>query len=285
MPGISVSLLAQAALDRMGFKFTRSLGQNFLFDDSILESIASYAGANEKVNVLEIGPGAGVLTATMAEKGANVLSIELDRALEPVLQSTVGNYPNVHIIYADAMRIDLDALVAEYFHGEDYIIAANLPYYITADFITKAVTLPRPPKTITLMVQKEAADRLLAACGQENWCALAAVIEFYCTGERLMEVGRERFTPPPHVDSALIRLTLRKQRIVPEEDTRPFEAFIKSAFAMRRKTLANNLTHTGYGKEEVGTALVSCGLDPRVRGEALTLTQLKSVFYALKGAK
>ena len=282
MPGISPSLLAQAALDRMGFKFTRSLGQNFLLDDSILESIAAYAGADEKVNVLEIGPGAGVLTATMAEKGANVLSVELDRTLEPVLQSTVGGYKNVHIVYADAMRTDLNALVTEQFHGEDYIIAANLPYYITADFITKAITLPHPPETITLMVQKEAADRLLAACGQENWCALAAAIEFYCTGERLMDVGREHFTPPPHVDSTLIRLTYRKERIVPAEDTQEFERFIKAAFAMRRKTLVNNLIHTGCGKDEVENALASCGLDTRVRGEALTLTQLKTVFYALK---
>lgn len=285
MPGISPSLMAQAALDRMGFRFTRSLGQNFLFDDSILESIAAYAGADEKVNVLEIGPGAGVLTATMAERGANVVSIELDRTLEPVLQSTVGGYSNVHIVYADAMRTDINALVTEHFRGEDYIIAANLPYYITADFITKAITLPHPPETITLMVQKEAADRLLAACGQENWCALAAVIEFYCTGERLMDVGREHFTPPPHVDSTLIRLTLRKERIVPVEDTRAFEIFVKSAFAMRRKTLVNNLTHTGPAREEVENALASCGLDAKVRGEALTLHQLKEVFYALKGAK
>lgn len=269
----------------MGFKFTRSLGQNFLFDDSILESIAAYAGADDNVNVLEIGPGAGVLTATMAERGANVLSIELDRTLEPVLQSTVGGYKNVHIVYADAMRTDLNALVSEQFRGEDYIIAANLPYYITADFITKAITLPHPPETITLMVQKEAADRLLAACGQENWCALAAVIEFYCTGERLMDVGREHFTPPPHVDSTLIRLTLRNERIVPNEDTRAFETFIKSAFAMRRKTLVNNLTHTGSTREEVENALASCGLDTKVRGEALTLNQLKEVFYSLKGAK
>lgn len=285
MPGISPSLLAQAALERMDFRFTRSLGQNFLFDDELLESIAAYAGADEKVNVLEIGPGAGVLTAAMAQRGANVLSIELDRTLEPVLQSTVGSYENVHIVYADAMRTDINALVTERFHGEDYIIAANLPYYITADFITKAITLPHPPETITLMVQKEAADRLLAACGQENWCALAAVIEFYCTGERIMEVGRERFTPPPHVDSTLIRLTLRKERIVPAQDTQAFERFIKAAFAMRRKTLVNNLTHTGRGREETENALISCGLDPRVRGEALTLLQLKDVFYALKGAK
>ena len=182
---IPLSLRAQLALERSGFRFTHSLGQNFIFDEALLQQIARYAGADEGVNVLEIGPGAGMLTAVMAARGANVLAVELDRSLEAVLNSVLEEAANVHIVYADALKADLNKLIQEQFQGEDYILCANLPYYITAEFIQKAVRLLPPAKRMTIMVQKEAAERILARCGGEGWCALSAIVGFYCDGEVL----------------------------------------------------------------------------------------------------
>lgn len=283
---ISLSLTARVALEEAGFRFTHSLGQNFLFDEELLTQIARCAGAYDGANVLEIGPGAGMLTGVMAREGANVLSIELDKSLEGVLSRTVGGCENVKIVFADAMKADVEALVNERFGDAPYVIAANLPYYITADFLMKAVCLARAPESITVLLQSEAAQRVLSRPGDENWCALAAVISFFCEGERLLEVPRGCFVPEPHVDSALVRFDRRRERVVKEEDTEPFVKFIKTAFALRRKTLVNNLTSAGIAsREEAEAALTACGQDVRVRGEKLTLEEMAQVFYSLKGAE
>ena len=281
---ISVSLRARLALEKAGFRFAHSLGQNFIFDEELLDRIAAYAGADEGVNVLEIGPGAGLLTNALAKRGARVLSVELDKALAPVLDEVLSGNPNVRVIFADAMKADIPSLVQEAFGNQEYIIAANLPYYITADFIARVIALDEAPKSVTVMVQSEAAQRILAEPGSEKWCALAALTSFYCTGERLMDVGRDAFTPPPHVDSALIRLDRRDKLAVEDTDARSFAGFIKSAFAMRRKTLANNLSAAyGVSKSRVEAALKDLNLDGRTRGESLTLDLLSQLFYALKG--
>ena len=283
---ISLSLTARVALEEAGFRFTHSLGQNFLFDEELLTQIARCAGAYDGANVLEIGPGAGMLTGVMAREGANVLSIELDKSLEGVLSRTVGGCENVKIVFADAMKADVEALVNERFGDAPYVIAANLPYYITADFLMKTVCLARAPESITVLLQSEAAQRVLSCPGDENWCALAAVISFFCEGERLLEVPRGCFVPEPHVDSALVRFDRRRERVVKEEDTEPFVKFIKTAFALRRKTLVNNLTSAGIAsREEAEAALTACGQDVRVRGEKLTLEEMAQVFYCLKGAE
>ena len=285
MPGeLSLSLQARLALEQAGFGFTHSLGQNFIFDEELLEKIASCAGADEGVNVLEIGPGAGMLTAIMARRGAKVLAIELDRTLEPVLDRLIGGFDNVRIIYADALKTDLGLLCSESFGDESFIICANLPYYITADFIMKAVTLARPAESVTLMLQKEAAQRVLATPGEEGWCALSAVVSFACEGRKLFDVPRDCFTPAPHVDSALIRLDRRSEKAVPSDRERAFVRFIKSAFSMRRKTLVNNLSSAyDLSKALVAQRIEGAGFDPRVRGEALSITELSRVFTALTG--
>lgn len=281
---ISASLRARLALEKAGFRFTHSLGQNFIFDEALLDEIARCAGADEGVNVLEIGPGAGLLTSALVSRGARVLAIELDRALAPVLEEVLGGTDRARVVFADAMRADIPALADEAFGGQEYVVAANLPYYITADFIARIIALNRPPRSVTVMVQREAAERILAKPGDEKWCALAALSSFYCTGEWLMDVGRDAFTPPPHVDSALIRLTGRDELVVNRSDERAFAGFIKSAFAMRRKTLANNLSAAyGFSKTSVEAALENLDLDKRTRGESLTLESLSQLFYALKG--
>ena len=283
---ISVSLRAQLALERAGFKFSHSLGQNFIFDEGLLDEIARIAGAYEGTNVLEIGPGAGMLTYFLASRGANVLSVELDRGLEGVLNETVGNMKNVSVVFGDAMKLDLNGLIKDKFGDAPFVIAANLPYYITADFMLKAVALSPSPESITVMVQSEAADRLLSRPGDDNWCALAAIVSFFCEGERALEVPRSYFTPSPHVDSALIRLDKRNVRAVENEDTAAFVSFIKAAFSMRRKTLSNCLSSAwGVSRENVCAALEKLGLDTKIRGEKLSVTELAQVFYELKGAK
>ena len=280
---ISLSLKAQFALQKAGFDYTRSLGQNFLFDEELLEKIAALGGADEGVNVLEIGPGAGLLTAVMAKRKANVLAVEVDRSLESVLGSVLSDMRNVKIVFADALKTDLGALVRETFASDDYVICANLPYYITADFLIKAVTAEPLARSITLMLQKEAAQRVLSKPGEEGWCALSALVSFYCEGETLLDVPRSAFTPVPHVDSALIRLTPKCERVVPDALSRRFTGFIKSAFAMRRKTLQNNISSSyNIPKERIAQALTSAGKDPKTRGEALTLEELGRVFLTLK---
>ncbi|MBQ3668579.1 MAG: ribosomal RNA small subunit methyltransferase A [Clostridia bacterium] len=280
---ISLALKAQLALQSAGFDYTRSLGQNFIFDEELLNEIACCAGVGSGTNVLEIGPGAGMLTAVMAEKGANVVSVELDKSLAPVLDKVLEGFDKVQIVYADALKCDLNALTQTAFNGEKYIICANLPYYITADFILKAVTLENEPESITLMLQKEAAQRVLSRVGDEGWCTLSAIVSYFREGELLMDVPRDRFTPAPHVDSALVRLTPRSGREVPSELERDFVAFIKSAFAMRRKTLSNNISSAyAINKAQAADLLSSLGFDPRERGEALTIPELSRVFLRLK---
>ena len=281
---LSLSLQARLALEKAGFGFTRSLGQNFLFDEELLERIARTGGADEGANVLEIGPGAGMLTAIMARRGAKVLSVELDRSLESVLDTMTGDYENVRIVYADALKIDLNRLTRDFFGGEAYVICANLPYYITADFLLKAVTMKNAPAALTLMLQKEAAERVLAKQGEEHWCALSAIVSYFCEGEIAFTVPREAFTPPPHVDSALITLRRRSERLVPPEREDEFVRFIKSAFSMRRKTLSNNLCSAySIPKARIAGTLENLQMDPRVRGEALSLRELSRVFFALTG--
>ena len=270
---------ARGALERHGFRFTHSLGQNFLLDENVVEKIVDCADVQD-ANILEIGPGSGMMTAMMADRGAHVLALELDRALEPVLTDVIGERENVKIIFADAMKADLSALVAEAFgEGQPFRIVANLPYYITADFMMKAVTMQPAPESITVMVQKEAAERMMSCVGEKNWCALSAVIQYYAQPERLMEAPAGLFTPPPHVDSCLIRLNMKKERMVPPEKEAAFITLVQSAFKMRRKTLVNNLTASyGMTKERAAYVLERAGFDSRIRGEALELEELKRIF-------
>ena len=282
---ISLSLRARVALEAHGFHFTHSLGQNFLLDEDAVSEILVHAGVGNGVNVLEIGPGAGFMTAMMADAGANVLAVELDRALEPVLRDVVGER-SARVVFADAMKADLGKLVTEAFGtGKTYIIVANLPYYITADFLTRAVTLSPAPETVTVMVQKEAAERVLSSPGDKNWCALAATVRYFADAENVMSAPASLFTPPPHVESCLLKLTMKDKRFFDGEEEKEFLSLIQTAFRMRRKTLANNLAGNSLSREDAARAIERAGFDPRVRGEALTLEELKRVFLAVRDLK
>ena len=267
---LSAGLAARMALEKYGFRFSHSLGQNFILDDGLVRRIVEAAEVWPGERVLEIGPGAGVMTRCLAEQGARVTAVELDKSLEPVLSAVLAGY-DVRFVFEDILKVDLAGLMGD----EPFSVVANLPYYITADVVLRLLTGARKPDRITIMVQKEAAGRMMARPNTKTWCALAATAQYFGQIEPLMELPPSAFTPSPHVDSVLLGIRLY--------DGKPFEAkdealllkVIAAAFAMRRKTLANNLTAAFSVSRETALAWIGAlGLDERVRGEALSIEEL-----------
>ena len=280
----SIELCARVALEKYRFHKTHSLGQNFLLSEALIGGLLDAAALSPEDNVLEIGPGAGVMTGLMARRAARVLSLELDRGLEPVLAQVLEGLDNARVVYQDAMKADLKALTGAAFgEGAPYRVVANLPYYITADILLRLTGADCPPDSVTIMVQKEAADRLMSAPGSKQWCALAAELQYYGEARVLCEVGPEAFDPPPHVTSCFMRIDRHGTPIVSPADERLFRRLIRAAFAMRRKTLANNLKAAfGLDAERAQAVLQAAGVDARVRGEELTLQELCRVCDALR---
>ena len=280
----SLELRARVALEKHRFHKTYSLGQNFLLSEALIGSLLDAAELSGDDNVLEIGPGAGVMTGLMARRARRVLALELDRGLEPVLSQVLEGIDNARVVYADAMKADLKALTEEAFGpGEPYRVVANLPYYITADILLRLTGAPTPPESVTIMVQKEAAERIMSAPGSKQWCALAAELRYYGEARVLHEVGPEAFDPPPHVTSCFMRIDRHRLPTVAPGDERLFRRLIRTAFAMRRKTLANNLKAAfALSAEQAQAVLARAGVDARVRGEELTLQELCRVCDALQ---
>ena len=277
----SAGLRARVALDKHGFRTTHSLGQNFLLDDRFLSGLLDEIDVRPEDRVLEIGPGAGVMTALLAERAEKVLAVELDERLAPVLSDVLAPHENAKVEYCDFLRCDVDALTARTL-GEQYRVVANLPYYITADILTKLVGAKNPPASIAIMVQKEAAQRLMSEPGSKQWCALAAAVRAYGRAEVVEEVPPERFDPAPHVVSCFLKIDAWDAPIVTPKDEALYRRVVQAAFAMRRKTLANNLkTSFGVSQEQTQAVLSAAGLSDKVRGEALTLAQLSDVSDAL----
>jgi len=282
----SPELRARVALEKHGFRNTHSLGQNFLLDEGLLNRLLDAAEVWREDNVLEIGPGAGVMTALLAERCKRVLAVEVDRGLEPVLSDVLAGRDNARVILQDIMKADVAALVGEAFGDEPWRVVANLPYYITADIILRLVTAPRKPESIAIMVQKEAADRVMSQPGQKQWCALAATVQSYGRPRVLMDVPADAFDPPPHVQSQFILIEKHLTPAVQPRDERLYLKLINAAFAMRRKTLANNLKAAfGFDNDGARAVLDAAGVDERVRGEALTLQELCRVADAIKDAR
>jgi len=277
---ISAGLRARVALEKNGFRTTHSLGQNFILDDDFLNLLLDISGVSVDDNVLEIGPGPGVMTSLIADRAKKIVAIEMDEKLQPVLESVLEGQENASVIFADAMKADISTLAQAHFGGK-YRVIANLPYYITADLILKMVLSNPKPESICIMVQKEAAERLMSNPGDKNWCALAATVRFFGDCEVLEEVPPSRFNPPPHVDSCFIRIDIRPQEYIRPELEAEMLKMIKCCFHMRRKTLSNNLKAFYSMKNEDAQALIeSAGLDKQVRGEVLTLEEIASLTEA-----
>lgn len=260
--------------ERHGFRFSKSLGQNFLTDKNVIDHIIEDSLIEENDLVIEIGPGIGTLTAEAAQAAAKVIAIEIDKGLIPILKETLRGYDNVTVLNQDVLKTDLKALIQEHDCGGKVRIIGNLPYYITTPIIMKILEDQVPADSITAMMQKEVADRIKAAPGSKIYGALSVAVQYYCTVEQILSVPREVFVPQPKVDSAVLRMDVRREHPVGLTDERVFFQCIKAGFEQRRKTLLNSLTGTaGLSKEGIREILTAAEIDPARRPETLDLCE------------
>ena len=267
-------------LTRHGFSFSKSLGQNFLIDENILNKIVSGAEISKEDNVLEIGPGAGTLTYALARQAAKVVAVEIDSALLPVLKETLDGLDNVQVIHGDILKMDLNDLIQSSFDNKPFKVVANLPYYITTPIIMRFLEEELPYSSITVMIQKEVAERMAAKPGNKDYGALSVAVQFYTLPKIIGKVPSSVFMPPPKVDSIVINLKKRSSPAVDVADTARFFQVVKAVFAQRRKTLLNTLNAANIArldKEELSKLLRSLNIDPQRRGETLTLEELAAI--------
>ena len=262
----------RALLARHGFRFSKSLGQNFLTAAWVPERIAEAAGLDEQTGVLEVGPGVGCLTEQLSLRAGKVLAVELDKALKPVLAETLAGRDNVELLFGDVLKQDLPKLVEEKLPGLRPVICANLPYNVTTPLLT-AFLEAGCFETVTVMIQREVARRICAPAGTADYGAFGLFVQWHCETELLFDVPPSCFVPQPKVTSSVIRLTGRAEKPFAVEDEQLLFRVIRAAFNQRRKTLSNALT-AGLGelsKEQAEAVLQNCGFDPRIRGEAVDL--------------
>ena len=275
----------KALLAKYGFNFSKSLGQNFLIDENILEKIVSAAGVTENDCVLEIGAGAGVLSRKLAQTGANCVSVEIDKALIPILNESMAEFENFTLINDDILKVDLQALAEKYFESKSFHVVANLPYYITTPVIMKLFESGLSVNSMTLMVQKEVALRMQAGPGNKDYGALSLAVQYYADTYIAANVPPNCFMPRPKVGSAVIRLDVRDKQAFDVKDEKLMFELIRGAFNQRRKTLVNavgNYAGLDYSKEEIAGALIKMNLSETIRGESLTLEQFAELANILK---
>lgn len=278
MQNLSDISVIRSVLEKHGFNFSKALGQNFLINSSVCPRMAEYSLANENTGVIEIGAGIGVLTAELAKIAKKVVCVELDTRLLPILDETLADFDNIEIVNADVMKTDLKALIEEKFQGMDVVVCANLPYYITSPVITMLLESRLPIKAVTVMIQKEAADRLCTPVGSRDSGAITVCTNYYAEVKQLFNVSRGSFMPAPNVDSTVIRLDIREYPAVKVSDEKKFFKMVKAAFAQRRKTALNSISSgMGLSKTQVADALRASGLDENVRAEKLTMDELATL--------
>ena len=263
-------------IQKYEFMFQKKFGQNFLIDTHVLEKIISAAGITKNDCVLEIGPGIGTMTQYLAENAGHVVAVEIDRNLIPILKETLADYDNVTVINEDILRVDIKALAEEYNGGKPIKVVANLPYYITTPIIMGLFESGVPIDNITVMVQKEVADRMKEGPGSKDYGALSLAVQCYAEPEIVANVPPNCFIPRPNVGSAVIRLTRHKEMPVEVKDPALMFKIIRASFNQRRKTLQNGLGNAPelpYTKEQIAAAIAEMGLTPTIRGEALSLAQ------------
>lgn len=269
-----------ALLNANGFHFSKAKGQNFLTAAWVPEQIADASGASPEVGVVEIGPGIGCLTQQLALRAGRVLSYELDETLKPILAQTLAGIDNAEVFFADAMRRDFAADIAEFLPGLRPVLCANLPYNITTPILTKALE-SQCFERITVMVQKEVAERIAARPGTAEYGAFSVLVQWYAEPELLFTVGPECFVPRPKVTSAVVTMKTRREPPFAVRDEKAYFRLVRAAFNMRRKTLVNALDGL-CGKEKTRAALAECGFDERVRGENLSPADFAALSRALE---
>ena len=279
--------VTRAILERHGFTFKKSFGQNFLTDTNILQKIVDTAEIDKKVNVIEIGPGIGALTEFLAESAAEVMAFEIDERLVPILADTLRDFDNVTVVNQDILKVDLAQYIAEFKNPDLPIkVVANLPYYITTPILMHLIESGIPFSEFVVMMQREVADRISAQPNTKAYGSLSIAVQYYMTAKVAFIVPRTVFVPAPNVDSAILKMVRRDQPAVEVQDEKFFFKVSKASFVHRRKTLWNNLTsHFGKSEEtkvKLTVALEQAELSPSVRGEALTLADFARLADALK---
>ena len=271
---LSSHVATMEIVKKHGFKFTKSLGQNFLIDDNIIDSIVEGADAKEGDRIIEVGPGIGTLTRELAAKADKLMAVEIDRNLIPILKDTLHDYDNVVVVNEDIMKADINALIDENLDGGPVKLVANLPYYITTPIIMRFLEEDVNVTDIVIMVQKEVAERMNATPGNKTFGALSVAVQYYCDTEIIAKVPRHLFVPKPNVDSIVIALRVRPEKKYKVDNEEIFFKAVKAAFGQRRKTLLNSITSMGViDKEAVREVLAQADIDEKRRGETLSLEE------------
>lgn len=269
-------------MESSGFSFSKALGQNFIVNPSVCPRMAELCGADKDCGVLEVGPGIGVLTNELCKVAKKVVAVELDKRLPEILAKTLADHDNVKIVSGDVMELDLHKLIKEEFEGMDVVVCANLPYYITSPIIMKLLEERLPIKALTVMVQKEAADRLCAQMGTRAAGAVTAAVRYYSEPKLLFKVSAGSFMPAPKVDSAVIRLDIHNETKLLVNDEKLYFRVVRGAFSQRRKTVSNSLSSVlSIEKAKVMDALVKAGVTPMARAEQLTLEDFARISNAI----
>lgn len=270
------SARTKEVISKYGMSAKKKFGQNFLIDSNVLDGIVEAAGVTRDDCVLEIGPGIGSLTQYLAEAAGKVVAVEIDKTLIPVLADTLSEYDNVTVINEDVLKVDIDAIVKEYNSGRPIKVVANLPYYITTPIVMKLFESGAPIESMTVMVQKEVADRMVMGPGNKDYGSLSLAVGYYSEAEAVMDVAPSSFIPQPGVGSAVVRLTRYQEPAVKVADEKYMFEIIRTAFNQRRKTLSNALSNNPalkVSRQQVQDALISMGLGEMSRGEVLSLSQ------------
>ncbi len=282
MQNLSNISVIKDILSRHGFEFSKGLGQNFIINSGICPKMAEMSYADENHGIIEIGTGIGVLTAELAKRAKKVVCIEIDNRLLPILDETLAEFDNIKIINQDVLKVDIKKLIADEFEGMNVSVCANLPYYITSPILMMLLESKLPIDAITVMVQKEAAKRICATEGTRDIGAISMAVRYYSEPKLLFNVSRGSFMPAPDVDSAVIRLDIRKSPAVSVSDEDKFFKLIRGSFGQRRKTLANSLSSAlKLDKADIYEALDKSGIKQSARPEELTLKQFSEIFENL----
>lgn len=265
-------------VDKHGFKFSKSLGQNFLIDDNVIDKIIDGARVKEGDKVIEVGPGIGTLTREMAKRAEKIVAVEIDKNLIPILKETLADFDNTEVVNEDILKVDINKLVDEKLSGGPVKLIANLPYYITTPIVMKFLEEDIPVTDIVVMVQKEVADRMNAVPSTKDYGALSVAVQYYCDTEIVAKAPRHMFIPQPKVDSTVIGLHIREEKKYKADNEQLFFKTVKAAFGQRRKTLLNSLSSMGVlDKAKIKEVLAEAGIDEKRRGETLSIEEFANL--------
>ena len=278
MDRLSSHRATKEVVNKHNFKFSKSLGQNFLIDDNVIDRILEGARLSETDRIIEVGPGIGTLTREMGKVAENVVAIEIDKTLIPILKETLADLDNVEVVNEDILKVDVQGLINEKLNGGPVKLVANLPYYITTPIVMKFLEEDIPVTDIVVMVQKEVADRMNAKPSTKDYGALSVAVQYYCDTEIVAKAPRHMFVPQPNVDSIVIGLHVRNEKkyVVDNEDI--FFKTVKASFGQRRKTLLNSLGGLGFlSKDQIREALQAANIDEKRRGETLSIDEFANL--------